>query len=156
MFKKLIICLVSAIVLVSCGGTTVKVRQSSDGVNATVSVTTNNPTNVEVTPSISVDVGELNSVLDSLKNLSSEPLSFDFDKNGELTIDLDQLCKSIKPALLPAILTSSEFPSIRSYILTQNRQYLPLISSTGKMQNSNSNLCANPVAIANSMSSHLH
>lgn len=156
MFKKLIICLISAILLVSCGGTTVKVRQSSDGVNATVSVTTNNPTNVEVTPSISVDVGELNEVLDSLKNLSSEPLSFDFDKNGELTINLDQLCKSVKPALLPAILTSSEFPSIRSYILTQNHRYLPLIFSIEKMQNFNSNLCANPVAIVNSMSSHSH
>lgn len=151
MFKKIIICLISAILLVSCGGTTVKVRQSSDGVNATVSVTTNNPTNVEVIPSISVDVGELNEVLDSLKNLSSEPLSFDFDDNGELTINLDELCKSVKPTLLPAILTSCEFPSIRSYILTQNRQFLPMISSIERMQNFNSNLCVSPVVTASSM-----
>lgn len=49
--------------LTSCGGTTVKVKQSSDGVNATISVQTNNPTNVDVKPSVSVTLDELNNLL---------------------------------------------------------------------------------------------
>lgn len=150
MFKKLIFCLISAILLVSCGGTTVKVRQSSDGVNATVSVTTNNPTNVEVTPSISVDVGELNDVLDSLKNLSSEPVSFEFDENGEMQINLEQLCKSINPQTLTQLLSSYVSPSIRSYFLIQSPLLRHTRSSIEKMRNINYNLCRNPDVMSSS------
>ena len=147
MFKKIIFCLISAILLVSCGGTTVKVRQSSDGVNATVSVTTNNPTNVEVTPSISVDVGELNDVLDSLKNLSSEPVSFEFDSNGEMQINFEQLCKS---QMLTQLLSSYVSPSIMSYFLTQNPLLRHTRSSIEKMRNINCNLCRNPDVMSSS------
>lgn len=143
MFKKLIFCLISAILLVSCGGTTVKVRQSSDGVNATVSVTTNNPTNVEVAPSISIDIGELNEVLDSLKNLSSEPVSFEFDENGEMQINFDSLCKSIDPQMLTQLLSSYVSPFIRSYFSLQSPLLRHTRSSIEKMRSINCNSCRN-------------
>lgn len=60
----------------SCGGTTVKVRQSSDGVSATVSVETNNPTNVDVKPSVTVSMEDLTGLLNSVQD------SLEFDENG--------------------------------------------------------------------------
>lgn len=66
--------------LSSCGGTTVKVRQSSDGVSATISVETNNPTNVDVKPSVSVTMDDLSEILNSVQD------SLSFDENGEMTL----------------------------------------------------------------------
>ena len=83
LFFVFVVCFLS-----SCGGTTVKVKQSSDGVNATVTVQTNNPTNVDVTPSIEVKLDDLNELL----KLSPDSLSFD-DK-GELSLSVRQI-KSI-------------------------------------------------------------
>lgn len=76
----------------SCGGTTVKVRQSSDGVNAQISVTTNNPTNVQVTPSIDVKLDDLFPLIDSVSADVGKPLSF--NDQGELFITFkdDDLC----------------------------------------------------------------
>lgn len=88
--KKILFVCALAVSLVSCGGTTVKVRQSSDGVNATVSVQTNNPTNVDVTPSISVNLDDISELL----NVAQDSLSF--DENGEMIIDSDTLRKIVK------------------------------------------------------------
>lgn len=77
----------------SCGGTTVKVKQSSDGVNATVSVTTNNPTDVSVTPSVQVNLDDLSTLLNSVQDTLS------FDENGEIILsstDLKRIAKSFK------------------------------------------------------------
>lgn len=77
-------------ILCSCGGTTVKVKQSSDGVNATVSVQTNNPTNVDVTPSVSVKLDDLAPFLDAVQD------SLEFDDNGEMTLSSSQVREIIK------------------------------------------------------------
>lgn len=76
--KKIIFFLVLCMIplLSSCGGTTVKVRQSSDGVSATVSVETNNPTNVDVKPSVTVSMEDLTGLLNSVQD------SLEFDENG--------------------------------------------------------------------------
>lgn len=73
--------------LTSCGGTTVKVRQSSDGVNATVSVQTNNPTSVTVTPSIDISLEDLNSLLKSPAD------SIKFDESGEVSLTVSELVR---------------------------------------------------------------
>jgi len=80
----------AACFVTACGGTTVKVKQSSDGVNATVSVQTNNPTNVDVTPSVSVKLDDLTELL----NVAQDTLSF--DSNGEMTIGPDVIRKIVK------------------------------------------------------------
>lgn len=86
--KQLIIFLVSALVIFSsCGGTTVKVKQSSDGVNATISVQTNNPTNVDVNPSISVTLDELNDLL----KVPTDTLVF--DDSGTLSFTKQDLAR---------------------------------------------------------------
>lgn len=92
MKKFVIFCavLISALFLVSCGGTTVKVKQSSDGVNATVSVQTNNPTDVQVNPSVSVKLDDLSELL----NIGQDTLSF--DSNGEMVIDTKTLRNIVK------------------------------------------------------------
>lgn len=93
MVKKVFIFLSVAAVLCSCGGTTVKVKQSSDGVNATVSVTTNNPTDVSVTPSVQVNLDDLSTLLNSVQD------SLSFDENGEIILsstDLKRIAKSFK------------------------------------------------------------
>lgn len=149
-FFKIITLAVISFLFMSCGGTTVKVRQSSDGVNATVSVTTNNPTNVEVTPSINVDVGELGEVLDSLQNLSSEPISFNFDEYGEMIINLDELCKSISPRTLIRHVPYFESQFMKYYTSTQNLQYPHIPFSIEKMRNINFNSCLNPDVVHSS------
>lgn len=88
--KKIICFCAIAFALCSCGGTTVKVKQSSDGVNATVSVQTNNPTNVDVTPSVSVTLDDL----DELLKVADGSLSF--DENGEMVIDSDTIREIVK------------------------------------------------------------
>lgn len=88
--KKVILFLVLVGVLCSCGGTTVKVKQSSDGVNATVSVQTNNPTNVDVTPSVSVKLDDLAPFLDAVQD------SLEFDEHGEITLSSSQIREIIK------------------------------------------------------------
>lgn len=88
--KKLLFFFALAGILCSCGGTTVKVKQSSDGVNATVSVQTNNPTNVDVTPSVSVKLDDLAPFLDSVQD------SLVFDENGEMIISSDTVRKIVK------------------------------------------------------------
>lgn len=88
--KKLIIFFVLACFLSSCGGTTVKVKQSSDGVNATISVQTNNPTNVDVTPSVSVKLDDIAPFLDAVQD------SLVFDENGEMIISSDTVRKIVK------------------------------------------------------------
>lgn len=88
--KKLIFFFALAGILCSCGGTTVKVKQSSDGVNATVSVQTNNPTNVDVTPSVSVKLDDLTPFLDVVQD------SLAFDENGELTLDSNTIRQIVK------------------------------------------------------------
>lgn len=88
--KKILFICALAVAFVSCGGTTVKVKQSSDGVNATVSVQTNNPTNVDVTPSVSVKLDDISELL----NIAQDSLSF--DENGEMVIDSDTIRKIVK------------------------------------------------------------
>lgn len=80
--KKLLFLIMLCIVplISSCGGTTVRVRQSSDGVSATISVETNNPTNVDVKPSVSVTMDDLSEILNSVQD------SLEFDENGEMTL----------------------------------------------------------------------
>lgn len=80
----------AALMASACGGTTVKVKQSSDGVNATVSVQTNNPTNVDVNPSVSVKLDDLSELL----NIAQDTLSF--DSNGEMVISSDTIRKIVK------------------------------------------------------------
>lgn len=79
-----------ALAACACGGTTVKVKQSSDGVNATISVQTNNPTNVDVTPSVSVKLDDLAPFLDAVQD------SLQFDANGEMTLSSSQVRDIIK------------------------------------------------------------
>lgn len=88
--KKFILFLAFVGILCSCGGTTVKVKQSSDGVNATVSVQTNNPTNVDVTPSVSVKLDDLAPFLDAVQD------SLEFDENGEMTLSSSHVRDIIK------------------------------------------------------------
>ena len=92
--KHFIVFFLFSVLLCSCGGTTVKVKQSSDGVNATVTVQTNNPTDVNVKPSIEVNLDDLNSLLkiptDSLK----------FDDSGELSFTVSDLVKFDRKRLL--------------------------------------------------------
>lgn len=76
--------------LSSCGGTTVKVKQSSDGVNAQVTVTTNNPTDVDVIPSVSVKLDDLAGFLDSVQD------SLAFDENGEMILSVKDVQKIVK------------------------------------------------------------
>lgn len=85
-----IVCIFTAFIFASCGGTTVKVKQSSDGVNATISVETNNPTSVDVTPSVSVKLDDIAPILDSVQDTLS------FDENGELSIDSNTLRRILK------------------------------------------------------------
>ena len=89
-FVKLLCAALIAFAIASCGGTTVKVKQSSDGVNATVSVQTNNPTNVDVTPSVSVKLDDISELL----NMAQDTLKF--DENGEMIIESDTIRKIIK------------------------------------------------------------
>lgn len=102
-----------ALFLCSCGGTTVKVRQSSDGVNAEVSVTTNNPTSVQVTPSVNVKLDDLLPVVDTLSQVLGEPLSFNSD--GELNFNFSDLCLSKKVQTLQ---TLSMNPTLSPYIMS--------------------------------------
>lgn len=88
--KKFLLFLAIAGIFCSCGGTTVKVKQSSDGVNATVSVQTNNPTNVDVTPSVSVKLDDLAPFLDAVQD------SLEFDEHGEMTLSSSQVREIIK------------------------------------------------------------
>ena len=90
MVKKLLFALALVATLSSCGGTTVKVKQSSDGVNATVSVQTNNPTDVNVTPSVQVTLDDLSTLLNSVQDTLS------FDENGEITLSSSDLKKIVK------------------------------------------------------------
>lgn len=89
-FVKFFCAALIALAFASCGGTTVKVKQSSDGVNATVSVQTNNPTNVDVTPSVSVKLDDISELL----NMAQDTL--EFDENGEMIIESDTIRKIIK------------------------------------------------------------
>lgn len=89
-FKIFLLFIFAATLACSCGGTTVKVKQSSDGVNATVSVQTNNPTHVDVTPSVSVKLDDLSELL----NVAQDTLSF--DSNGEMVISSDTIRKIVK------------------------------------------------------------
>lgn len=85
--KKFLIITFLVVFLTSCGGTTVKVRQSSDGVNATVSVQTNNPTSVTVTPSIDVSLEDLNDLLKSPVD------TIKFDESGEVSLNVSDLVR---------------------------------------------------------------
>lgn len=85
--KKFLILTLFVALLTSCGGTTVKVRQSSDGVNATVSVQTNNPTSVTVTPSIDVSLDDLNDLFKSPSD------SIKFDESGEVSFSVSDLVR---------------------------------------------------------------
>lgn len=91
--KNFVFALALVALLTSCGGTTVKVKQSSDGVNAQVSVTTNNPTDVDVIPSVSVKLDDLAEFMNSVQD------SLSFDENGEMTLsgkDVQKLVKSYR------------------------------------------------------------
>lgn len=88
--KKIIFFFVTLLLFCSCGGTTVKVKQSSDGVNATVTVQTNNPTDVDVVPSVSVKLDDLAPFLDAVQDTLS------FDENGELELSAKQVREIIK------------------------------------------------------------
>lgn len=90
--KKIIVFLMLCMipVLSSCGGTTVKVRQSSDGVSATVSVETNNPTNVDVKPSVTVSMEDLSCLLNSVQD------SLEFDEKGEMEITSKDIVRFIR------------------------------------------------------------
>lgn len=93
MYKFLFLILSVAVLFSSCGGTTVKVKQSSDGVNATVTVQTNNPTQVDVKPSVEVKLDDLTDLLNSVQDTVS------FDENGEMILtssDLIKLAKSFR------------------------------------------------------------
>ena len=92
--KHFIMFFIFAFLLCSCGGTTVKVKQSSDGVNATVTVQTNNPTDVNVKPSIEVNLDDLNSLLKSPTD------SLKFDDSGELSFTVSDLLKFDRYRLL--------------------------------------------------------
>lgn len=90
---KKILFVLSLFLLASCGGTTVKVKQSSDGVNATVTVQTNNPTNVDVKPSIEVKLDDLTEFLNSVQDTLA------FDENGEIILsssDLKSIAKNFR------------------------------------------------------------
>lgn len=92
--KKFFILTFLVALLTSCGGTTVKVRQSSDGVSATISVETSSPTNVQVNPSVSVS-------LDDLKDVFKEPVdSVIFPASGELSYTRQDLLQFHKDKLL--------------------------------------------------------
>lgn len=88
--KKILFFSALVLALASCGGTTVKVKQSSDGVNATISVQTNNPTNVDVNPSVSVKLDDLSELLNAAQD------SLAFDENGEMVISADTMRKIVK------------------------------------------------------------
>lgn len=91
--KKFLFALALVALLTSCGGTTVKVKQSSDGVNAQVTVTTNNPTDVDVIPSVSVNLDDLSKLLNSVQD------SLSFDANGEMILsgkDVKKLVNSYR------------------------------------------------------------
>lgn len=91
--KKFVFVLALVSLLTSCGGTTVKVKQSSDGVNAQVTVTTNNPTDVDVIPSVSVKLDDLAEFMNSVHD------SLYFDENGEMILsgkDVQKLVKSYR------------------------------------------------------------
>lgn len=88
--KKIVAFIAVLLLFCSCGGTTVKVKQSSDGVNATVSVQTNNPTTVDVVPSVSVKLDDLAPFLDAVQD------SLSFDENGEMEISAKQVRDIIK------------------------------------------------------------
>ena len=91
--KKFVFALALVALLTSCGGTTVKVKQSSDGVNAQVTVTTNNPTDVDVIPSVSVKLDDLAEFMNSVQD------SLSFDENGEMILsgkDVQNLVKSYR------------------------------------------------------------
>lgn len=92
--RKFLFLFLTVFFICSCGGTTVKVKQSSDGVNATVTVQTNNPTDVNVKPSIEVNLDDLNSLLKS----SSDSLKF--DETGELSFTVSDLVKFDRNRLL--------------------------------------------------------
>lgn len=85
--KNFLVAFLAVFLLSSCGGTTVKVRQSSDGVNATVSVQTNNPTSVTVTPSIDVSLEDLHDLLKSPAD------SIKFDESGEVSFTVSDLVR---------------------------------------------------------------
>lgn len=89
-FTVFLLLIGAALAICACGGTTVKVKQSSDGVNATVSVQTNNPTNVDVTPSVSVKLDDLAPFLDAVQD------SLQFDEHGEMTLSSSQVREIIK------------------------------------------------------------
>lgn len=92
--KKFLILTFLVALLTSCGGTTVKVRQSSDGVSATISVETSSPTNVQVNPSVSVS-------LDDLKDVFKEPVdTVVFPTSGELSYTRQDLVRFHKDKLL--------------------------------------------------------
>lgn len=92
--KKFLIISFLVALLTSCGGTTVKVRQSSDGVSATISVETSSPTNVQVTPSVSVS-------LDDLKDVFKEPVdTVVFPASGELSYTRQDLVRFHREKLL--------------------------------------------------------
>lgn len=90
--KKIIVFLMLCMIplLSSCGGTTVKVRQSSDGVSATVSVETNNPTNVDVKPSVTVSMEDFSGLLNSVQD------SLEFDEKGEMEITSKDIVRIIR------------------------------------------------------------
>lgn len=88
--KKFVFVLALVALLTSCGGTTVKVKQSSDGVNAQVTVTTNNPTDVDVIPSVSVKLDDLAEFMNSVQD------SLSFDENGEMTLSGKDVQKFVK------------------------------------------------------------
>lgn len=89
-FYLVLVC--AALMATACGGTTVKVKQSSDGVNATVTVQTNNPTNVDVVPSVSVKLDDLAPLLDAVQDTLA------FDENGELELSAKQVRDIIRNA----------------------------------------------------------
>lgn len=92
--KRFLILFSLVSLLTSCGGTTVKVRQSSDGVSATISVETSSPTSVQVTPSVSIS-------LDDLKDVFKEPIdSVVFPPSGELSYTEQDLVRFHKDKLL--------------------------------------------------------
>lgn len=91
--KNFVFVLALVALLSSCGGTTVKVKQSSDGVNAQVTVTTNNPTDVDVIPSVSVKLDDLKEFMNSVQD------SLSFDENGEMILsgrDVQKLVNSYR------------------------------------------------------------
>lgn len=91
--KKFIVLFLASLTVLfaaSCGGTTVKVKQASDGVSATISVETNNPTSVDVNPSVSVKLDELDSFLNAVQD------SLIFDENGVMTLSPAQVRTIVK------------------------------------------------------------